>query len=114
MTDILEEVVRSYGFAKIPLLLPSMHKTAFDLTPLRRLRKIRQFLAYGVGMTEQQNYSMFDEQTLTLLGLQEPETISIVNPVSENYRRMVTSLIPGLLKNIKENYVHNDSLYFFE
>lgn len=112
--DILEEIARAYGFEKIKLELPKIHRTPFDMSQLRKTRMIRRYLAYSANMVEQQNYAFFDEQFLKDIDLELPSPVSIVNPVSENNARLVTSLIPGLLKNMVENLVHHDKLSFFE
>lgn len=112
--DILEEVVRCYGFEKITSQLPRLTRTPFDLSPITQMRKTKYFLAHAAIMTEQQNYSLYDEQYLTQLGLTPETAISLINPVSENFYRMITSLVPGLLKNIQENQVQHDVLSFFE
>ncbi len=112
--DILEEIIRSYGFNNIPLELPPMQRQPFDVTPVERIRKIRQYLAHGAGMMEQRNYALFDEAFLKILDFTPHETISMVNPISENCVQLITSLIPGLLKNVSDNIVHQDSLAFFE
>jgi phenylalanyl-tRNA synthetase beta chain len=112
--DIVEEVVRSYGFDKIPLQMPTMVRTPFSLRPVMRQRAIKAFLASAARMTEQQNYALLDEQFCALLGLQLNSSVSLVNPVSENYRRMIVSLVPGLLKNVVDNHQHRDQLAFFE
>ncbi len=112
--DILEEVARLYGFNKVKLELPRIHRTPFDLSGITKSRKIRHYLAHTARMIEQQNYALYNEQSLTELNLKQPTNVTIINPVSENYSRLVYSLIPGLLKNIKENHVHQDSLNFFE
>jgi len=113
--DILEEVVRCFGFENIELSLPCITRTPFDFSPITRLGKIKRFLAYSAHMTEQQSYAMYDEASLASLGLSMLESAaSIVNPVSENFARMVESLVPGLLKNIAQNHTYYDSLSFFE
>ena len=112
--DILEEVTRSYGYVNVIPTLPVIYRRPFDLTPLRRMRKLKHFLSDKAGMTEFQNYSLYDEQALEQMGLQEPSYVSVVNPVSEHYQRMISSLLPTLFKNIKENHVQRDSLSIFE
>lgn len=112
--DILEEVIRCYGFDKIEPVLPAFHRSPFDFSQITRLEKLKQYLAFSAHMTEQQNYSMFDESALKSLGLELASPVYVVKPISENYARLVTSLVPGLLKNIKENHVHKDSVAFFE
>lgn len=112
--DILEEIVRCYGFEKIPLQLPHIQRTPFSLRPINRLEKIKHYLSRAALMTEQQNYSLFDEQFISSLGYNAEPAVALLNPISENYRCMVTSLIPGLLKNVVDNNVHHDVLSFFE
>lgn len=112
--DILEEVVRCYGFAKIPHVLPPIIRMPYDTQRMMRERKIKQFLAYTAQMIEFQNYAFFDEENLAALELRDGEAIAILNPVSENYYRLITSLIPGLFKNIRENQMHSEHLAFFE
>ncbi len=112
--DILEEVVRSYGFEKIPLHLPHIYRKPFDTTSLTRLRKIKQYWAYSAHMTEQQNYSLYDEAFLAEHNLNLTCPIAILNPVSENMHRLISSLVPGLLKNVQENHVQKELSSFFE
>ncbi|MFH0898477.1 MAG: phenylalanine--tRNA ligase subunit beta [bacterium] len=112
--DILEEVIRLHGFEKITLELPRMPLAPSNLTPTMRMKKIKNFFAYNVQMMEQQNYALCDEQSLTHMGISVNHVVKIVNPVSENYHRLVTSLVPGLLKNIKDNCPNHESLRFFE
>ena len=64
-------------------------------------------------MTEQQNYSLMDEQFINFFGFEVTASVTLVNPISENHQRMITSLIPGLLKNIKDNHTHHEHLAFF-
>jgi|SaaInlLV_10m_DNA_2_1039722.scaffolds.fasta_scaffold06049_3 phenylalanyl-tRNA synthetase beta chain len=112
--DILEEVTRFYGYKDIPLELPLLHKEPSDLTHLFRKRKIKNFFAFSANMNEQQNYAFYDEQFLKELGLKLDNCVELQNPVSENNTRMVSSLMPNLFSNLKENYLHDDSLRFFE
>ncbi|HBS48536.1 TPA: phenylalanine--tRNA ligase subunit beta [Candidatus Dependentiae bacterium] len=115
--DILEEVVRFYGFEKITPTQPIFFRNKYDLTPLLKLRKIKNYLSSSANMIEQQNYAMFDEEFLSQIKFNPSEkvkTVEVLNPVSENNKRLVTTLIPHLLKNIKENILIENKLYFFE
>lgn len=113
--DILEEVIRFYGFDKVKLQLPKLEKKPFNLNPVFRVRKIKGFLANSAKMFEQQNYIFFDEKFLESVGLTNLQAAGeIVNPVSQDSRRLLTCLLPGLLKNVKENFHEQESLRFFE
>jgi len=112
--DILEEIVRTYGFDRIPLIFPKITRLPFSMQATMRVRTIKRFFAQAASMIEQQNYSLFDEQFIASLGLKLLEVVHLINPISENHFRMITSLVPGLFKNIKENHVHHEALSFFE
>lgn len=112
--DLVEEVIRMYGFEHLPPTLPPLKKKPENLTPLLRLRRIKEFLAYGKGFVEQQNYAMFDEKFLQSINFTANSYLSIVNPVSEQFSRMVSTLLLGLFKNVVENAVDHDRLSFFE
>lgn len=112
--DILEEVVRSFGFNEIPLTLPELAKTPGDVGPILKMRKVKNFLAYSAQMTEQRNYLYYDEAFLSETGLTFDDALEIKNPVSENNFRLATSLLPNLFKNVKQNWVNENSLRFFE
>lgn len=112
--DILEEVIRSYGFERITHVLPRFAQHPFDLSITMRTRIIKRFFAYTGSMIEQQNYAFHDESFIAQFGHDPKASVSLVNPISENHYRMIDSLIPGLLKNIKENHQGHDNLAFFE
>lgn len=112
--DILEEVARMYGFSKIRLELPYIHRNPFSLTKSKRTRRMLDYFVSAAHMTEFQNYPFYDEQFLKTFELDLASVVSIVNPVTENNHRLVTTLIPGLLKNLAENSVHKDTLFLFE
>ncbi|KKQ49211.1 MAG: Phenylalanine-tRNA ligase beta subunit [candidate division TM6 bacterium GW2011_GWF2_38_10] len=112
--DILEEVARCYGFVRIPHELPVITREPYAMQAVMRERKIKHFLASGARMMEQLNYAFFDESFLQRLGLTELHALAVLNPVSENYARLATSLVPGLLKNMYDNQMERESLAFFE
>ncbi len=113
--DILEEVVRFYGFDKIDLKLPKMEKVPTKIDHIFRLRNLKNFLIDAAKMTEQQNYIFLNEPFLKSIDLKIEDTAaSLLNPVSDDQVRLVNSLLPNLFKNIKENIAHQDSLRFFE
>jgi phenylalanyl-tRNA synthetase beta chain len=67
-----------------------------------------------VQMHEIYNYSFFDEEFLNLLKWQPGVQPYVQNPVSENWRRLVSTLIPGLLKAVVSNSNEHDLLRYFE
>ena len=112
--DILEEVIRFYGFDNIKLKFPSFERRPYDLTPIFRTRKIKSFFTSVAKMMEHQNYVFYDEDFINSLNFSPENYLELLNPASDNLKKMATSLVPGLLKNIKDNFVQNESLRFFE
>lgn len=112
--DVIEEVGRFVGFSSIEHKVPALARKPSDLTVYTRTHALKNYLAFGAAMHEVRNYAVYDEDFLRLIQYEPEETISIINPVSTTMRRMVTSLVPALLKNIETNAVHRDTLNFFE
>ncbi len=112
--DIVEEIGRFFGFENIPFILPAKKMEPSTFREIGNLRKIKQLMAYSDLMHEVNNYPFFDEDFLKELNWQPQNCIEISNPISENFKRLVTSLIPHLLKNIQQNINKADQLRFFE
>lgn len=112
--DILEEIVRFYGFKNIELILPAFVRYPATGSPALSVRKIKAFMRDGAHMLEQQNYAFFEETFLSQIGFEPRGALSIKNPVSENQRRLLTTLVTGLFKNICDNWRDRGKLSFFE
>lgn len=112
--DIVEEIGRFYGYSVIPEQLPLKRTNPFDISCVERLRAIKQLLAYGLCMQEVATYAFFDESFLSVLEWQPEKTLQVQEPVSENWQRLVTTLLPNLLKIVHANSQQRDHMSFFE
>lgn len=112
--DILEEVVRHYGFDRIPVEIPAIVKTPRSLDQLFRLRGLKRYCAFGASMIEQMNYAYIDQNILDTFNVAWDAPVQMINPVAENQKTMVQSLLPALLYNVMENMHEQDELRFFE
>lgn len=112
--DITEEVGRFYGYESIPTVLPRRYMAPFGVSAVNRVRSIKHLLAYGLGMHEVYNYSLFDQEFINSLRYEVQNTAHVMSPVSENWRYLVTSLIPGLLKNVVDNSALHEKISLFE
>lgn len=112
--DIVEEIVRMYGYDKITYQ-PVMHAAEpFDTHEIRNVSNIKRYVAFACKMHEVRDYLFFDEAFIKRLEFIPEQTIRVKNPESENWTRLVTSLVPHLIKNVEANVVHYDQLRFFE
>lgn len=112
--DIVEEIARLYGFENIVYQRPIRQMKSFDISPVMRLRKIKEHCAFAMNMTEVRDYLFYDESFLKRLGWYPTDAVALKNPVSENWKVLVTSLIPHLIKNVELNYHSHEQLNFFE
>ncbi len=103
--DLIEEIIRIYGYDKIPTSFPYIKPTAQSPQPKNRIVEslIREVLV-SQGLNEVINYSLLGREILskTLFG-NEKSLISIRNPLSAEQELMRPSLIPGLLNCIYYN-----------
>ncbi|BDC34987.1 phenylalanine--tRNA ligase beta subunit [Candidatus Dependentiae bacterium Noda2021] len=112
--DIAEEILRFLGYENIPLVLPQRVMKPFDLTSVERVRYIKRNLAFSSLMHELYTYSFFDESFLRVLKWEPHNTLKVQSAVSENWQRLVTSLVPNLLKAVQQESARQDHVRFFE
>jgi len=112
--DVVEEICRFFGYTEIPFVLPEREMKPFSLAAVMKLRAIKELMAYTLQMREVWNHAFFDESFLRKIEWTAEDSLTVKNPVSENWQRMATSLIPGLLKNVDNHAADYDQLRFFE
>ncbi len=108
--DLVEEIVRIWGYDQIPLTLAP----AGEITPVSY--PADQTLAARVGralsdagLAESITYSFLDPARLKAMGWDDPaRLVSLVNPLSAERSVMRPSLVPGLLETLATN-VHRQT-----
>lgn len=105
--DLIEEIVRIYGFDRVPASLPNV--SVGELLPNRRLKleeSIRKIMN-GVGFSEVINYSFISPASVDSLLLPPADErlnlVRINNPLTEEQSVMRPTIITGLLDTIKKN-----------
>ncbi len=105
--DIAEEVARLWGYNRIPVSFPTIPAEGATL-PGRFVwrNRIKDIMA-GFGFAEVVNYSFISPEacdgTGPVEGPDEPPPVQILNPLTREQSVMRTSLVPGLLKNTRDN-----------
>ena len=105
--DLIEEVARLYGYDNIPVHLPtvSLHYPEQTVSRLKRQEAARLMLS--IGFSESINYSFNSAKNLDLLALSPEDirrnSVTLLNPLSEEQGILRTILLPGLLENVKRN-----------
>ncbi len=106
--DFAEEIARTIGYDKIPTTLPALTSSpVFGASSLPRIQvmdRAKESLVQS-GLRETLNFSFTSQARLARLGF--ASTVSILNPLSEEYAVMVPSLLPGLIQNTLDNWSHH-------
>jgi len=106
--DIAEEIARSIGYDQIPATIPPLSSSpvfaASSLLRLSVMDRAKESLVRS-GLFETVNFSFTSKAWLSRFGL--TSTVSVLNPLSEEYSVMVPSLLPGLLQNARDNWSHH-------
>ncbi len=114
--DIVEEVARIYGYCNLPnnLQPPVYVKQPKEIEKLFIFQpKIKYFLKH-LGLHEVMNYSMISKKMIKNLGMAESEHLHLSNTISEEIEYMRVSLLPSLIKNIRDNFGKKEILKLFE
>lgn len=117
--DISEEIARIHGMDNIKSHLPIMGVTqgsqdiSFDLDDA-----IKDYMV-GVGLTEVMTYSFIHPTVFDKILLPEDDekrkVIEVLNPITEEFKVMRTTLVPGILATASYNIAHkNDDVAIFE
>jgi len=105
--DLVEEIARLIGYDEIPVALPVVNLSY----PEQEKERIKRNRAYSImtrsGFSEAINYSflssIYDDHLQLTESDQRRSHVHIINPLTEDQDVMRTSLLPGLLENIRQN-----------
>ncbi len=108
MADIAEEVARFYGYDKIAATLPAGEATTGKMPFKLRIEQVARDIAEYCGFSEGMTYSFESPRVFDRLRLPEDselrKTITIRNPLGEDYSIMRTTTINGMLTSLATNY----------
>jgi len=114
--DLVEEIVRIYGYQKVPARLPM----ATLIPPEKNLDIIWEYRTKNIlkeaGFSEVLNYSFLSKEDIDNFGLSQPKLgiLEIENPTSADFQYLRPSLITNLLKDVKKNQKNFKEIKIFE
>jgi len=114
--DIVEEIARIYGYHNIPSQLPPMVyiKQPEDTERLFQYQQVIKTYLKHQGCFEVMNYSACSQDLLETFDLQTKAYLEITNTISQDIKYLRQSLVPSLIKNIKDNEGYKSNLKLFE
>jgi phenylalanyl-tRNA synthetase beta chain len=115
--DIMEDVAIAYGFNELPRSFPSKTGTVAQPLPVNKLTDIIRMEAAMAGWSEVLPLILcsHDENFAWLNRKDDGKTaVKLANPKTLEFQVVRTSLLPGLLKTIRENRKHSVPIKVFE
>ncbi|KAI9849447.1 MAG: phenylalanine--tRNA ligase subunit beta [Sclerophora amabilis] len=115
--DIMEDVAVAYGFNRLPKSFPGKSGTIAQPLMVNKLGDIVRIEAAMAGWSEVMPLILcsHDENFEWLNRKDDGQTaVKLANPKTAEYQVVRTSLLPGLLKTIRENKHHSVPIKVFE
>ncbi|KHO00824.1 phenylalanyl-tRNA synthetase, beta subunit [Metarhizium album ARSEF 1941] len=115
--DVMEDLAVCYGFNKLPRTAPTRSATIGAPLMINKLADIVRFEAAMAGWSEVLPLILcsHDENFAWLNRKDDGRTaVRLANPKTLEYQIVRTSLLPGLLKTIRENKGHSVPFKIFE
>ncbi len=112
--DLIEDVAVGYGYDRFQAKTPTAASFGKTLSNQRMYDVLRTTMI-GLGYNEVTTFTISNEQDeLISFGLPKIEMVQIANPIGEEYSRLRISLLPSLLKLLRENRHHPLPQQIFE
>ncbi|KAK3723526.1 phenylalanine--tRNA ligase subunit beta [Vermiconidia calcicola] len=114
--DIMEDAAIAYGFNNLPRHFPGTSHSVASALPINKLADIIRLEAAMAGWAEVMPLILcsHDENYAWLQKQDDGRAVRLANPKTAEYQIVRTSLIPGLLKSIRENRKHAVPMKVFE
>lgn len=111
--DLIEEIVRMWGYEKIPSTPPAIAMAATKEHEERFWeRRIKSFFV-GTGFTEVFRYIFTGEQEIKIFNINPNSLIEVVNPLAPEYRFLTNTPLASFVKATKENEAHSPAIRIF-
>ena len=111
--DLAEEVARVYGYANIPITTPWSAIAEGEMSQEQEASMLIEDTLINNGLSQVLNYSFMHKDDLKRLNYPEIHkvfnAIPIMNPISEEYPDLRTTLMPGLIHTLKYNLAQKNS-----
>ena len=102
--DLVEEVIRIYGYDNLASTLPKFSKTTKGgLTYSQRMVRDLRAVYASLGFNDTINYSLVSEEEATQYTLEDHHKVRLLMPMTETHSTLRQSLVPGLLNTVQHN-----------
>ena len=102
--DLVEEVIRIYGYDNLASTLPKFSKTTKGgLTYSQRMVRDLRAVYASLGFNDTINYSLVSEEEAMEYTLEDHHKVRLLMPMTETHSTLRQSLVPGLLNTVQYN-----------
>lgn len=107
--DVIEEIIRLYGYSRIPSAVRSLIPLKPWIDKLLPVRSDLREMAVRAGLQEVSTYSMISQNQHDQTSSRGEVPIKVINPISEDLAVVRTSMLPSLLLTAAHNLNRNNS-----
>ncbi|MCK5604065.1 phenylalanine--tRNA ligase subunit beta [Candidatus Pacearchaeota archaeon] len=113
--DLIEEVVRIYGYDEIPFVAPKISNKPVAINARRRFEKEMKDKLVSFGFNEIYTFSFLGPELLKKCGMEQGSaSIEVTNPISSELSIMRESLLPWTMEMIADNTRYQKEFKLFE
>lgn len=114
--DVIEEIIRIYGYDKVPYTLPQKTGTSVPSLRARTVKSLAEALR-GQGLQEVMTTSLIGQSLLDKTGftVNPDQLVSVLNSHSSDHTLMRQSLLPNIIEVAKFNQAQgNEDVWIYE
>jgi phenylalanyl-tRNA synthetase beta chain len=112
--DLIEEIGRVHGYEKINSVAPHVSISAAPVNEKRIFVRNLKNILIGNGFNEVYNYSFYGQKEAANTQLQKFPHLELEAPMSLDQSLMRISLVPNILRNVKDNLKNFKEFNIFE
>lgn len=112
--DLIEEIGRMRGYDKIVPVAPVLPLVAAPENPVKRFERTLKEMLVRSGFTEIMTYSFYGIRDMEAFGLEVAGHVELANPLNPDQTHLRKTLVPSLLRKVKENLRHTEAFSVFE
>jgi len=112
--DLIEEIGRTYGYENIKPRIPHMPLVPAKVNEERIFERAVKNILAGAGFSEVYDYSFYSRRDAGLAQLGTIKHLELENPMNPEQELLRVSLIPNILKNVRENLKNSGEFNIFE
>jgi len=112
--DLIDDIGRIYGYDKVPVIAPMVSVQAARANENRIFEREVKKILVGREFSEVYNYSFYGIEDARRARLAKMAHLELENPMNPEQALMRVSLVPAILKNVRENLKYHKDLHIFE